>query len=77
MLRRSLNSAVLATITHRKLERVFDGIDTQVRTQMINNYRIKMVQRELYMQETLHEEGIGKIEKEYCSNQKCTCTLFS
>ena len=48
MLRRSLNSAILATITHRKLERVSDGIDTQVRTQMINNYRIKMVQRELY-----------------------------
>ena len=26
------------------------------------------------MEETLHEEGIEKIEKEYCSNQNCTCT---
>ena len=42
MLKRPLNNAVLATTTHRKLERVSDGTDTQVRTQMINNCRIKM-----------------------------------
>ena len=48
MLRRPLNSAALATTTHRKPERVFDGIDTQVRAQMINKCRIKMVRRELY-----------------------------
>ena len=26
------------------------------------------------MEETLYKEWIGKIEKEYCSNQNCTCT---
>ena len=48
MLRRPLNSSALATTTHRKSERVFDGIGTQVRAQMISKCRIKMAQRELY-----------------------------
>ena len=48
MLRRPLNSASLATTTHKKPEKVSNGTDTQVRAQMINKYRIKMVQRELY-----------------------------
>ena len=48
MLRRPLNSAALATTTHRKLERVSDGTGTQVRAQMTNKCRIKMVQREIY-----------------------------
>ena len=43
MLRRPLNSVVLATTTHRKLEKVFDGTGTQVKAQMINRCRIKMV----------------------------------
>ena len=46
--KRSLNSAVLATTTHRKPERVFDGTSIQVVAQMINKYRIKIVQKELY-----------------------------
>ena len=48
MLKRPLNSVALTTTTHRKLEKVFDGTDTQVKAQMINKCRIKMVQRELY-----------------------------
>ena len=48
MLRRPLNSAVLDTTTHRKLERVSDKTSTQVRTQMINKCWIKIFQRELY-----------------------------
>ena len=48
MLRRPLNSAVLATITHIKSERVSDGIDTQVKAQIINKCKIKMAQRKLY-----------------------------
>ena len=36
MLRKLLNSIVLATTTHRKLKRMSDGIDTQVKAQMIN-----------------------------------------
>ena len=48
MLRRPLNSDALTITTQRKPERVFNGTDTQVRAQMINKCRIKMVQRELY-----------------------------
>ena len=48
MLRKSLNSAILAIITHKKPKRVSDRIDTQVGAQMINKCRIKIVQKELY-----------------------------
>ena len=48
MWRRPLNSAALAIATHRKLEKVSDGIGTQVRAQMINKCRMRMIQRELY-----------------------------
>ena len=48
MWKRYLNSAALATTAHRKLKRVSDGTVTQVRSQMINKCRIKMVQRGLY-----------------------------
>ena len=43
MLKRPLNSVALATTTHKKPKRVFDGTGTQVRAQMINKYRIKIV----------------------------------
>ena len=48
MWRRPLNSAILATTAHRELKKIPDGTSTQVITQMINKYRIKMVQEELY-----------------------------
>ena len=48
MWRRPLNSAAFVITTHRKPKRVFDGTGTQVRAQMINKCRIKMVQSELY-----------------------------
>ena len=49
MLRRPLNNVALTTTTHRKLERVSDGTETQVKAQMIiNKCRIKMVQMEIY-----------------------------
>ena len=48
MLRRPLNSAALATITNKKLKMVSNGTDTQVRAQMINKCRIKMVQEKIY-----------------------------
>ena len=48
MWRRPLNSAVLATTTHRRMKGVSDGMDTQVGTQMINKCRIKMAQKGLY-----------------------------
>ena len=48
MLRRPLNNVVLAITTHKKPKRVSDGTGIQVKAQMINKCRIKMVQRELY-----------------------------
>ena len=48
MWRRPLNSTVLATTTHKRPKRVYDGTSTQVVAQMINKCRIKIVQKELY-----------------------------
>ena len=48
MWRKPLNSVTLATTTHRILERVSDGTDTEVGAQMINKCKIRMTQRELY-----------------------------
>ena len=48
MWRRTLNSVALATTTHKKSKNVSDGIGTQVRAQMINKCRVKMIQGELY-----------------------------
>ena len=63
--RRPLNSAASTTTTHKKPEKVFDGMGTQVRAQMINKCKMKMIQRDLYnMKEILLERGIGKIERE-------------
>ena len=43
-----MNITVLTTATHIKLEKVSDGISTQVIAQMINKCRIKMIHEELY-----------------------------
>ena len=48
MWRGPLNSTALVTITHRKPKRVSDGTGIQVRVQMINKCRMKMVPREIY-----------------------------
>ena len=48
MWRRPLNNIALVTTTHRKPKRVSDGTGTQIKAQMTNKCRIKMVQRELY-----------------------------
>ena len=48
MWRRLLNSVTLAITTHRKLEKVSDGTGTQVKAQIINKCRIKMIQMEQY-----------------------------
>ena len=48
MWRRPLNCVVLVITTHRKPNRVSDGTSTQIKAQMTNKCRIKIVQRELY-----------------------------
>ena len=42
-----MNSPALVTITHRK-PKVSNETCIQIRAQMINKHRIKMIQRELY-----------------------------
>ena len=56
MWRRLVNSAVLATTTHRKMERVFDGISTQVGVQIINKCKATMASRRLYKKGSPHEK---------------------
>ena len=48
MWRRCLNSATLANATHRELGKVTDETSTQVRVQMIDRWRVKMIQKGLY-----------------------------
>ena len=43
MWRRPLNSVALATTTHRRPKKVFDGTGTQVRAQVVNKGKIRMV----------------------------------
>ena len=48
MWRRHLNSETLVTTTHKELEDVADGTDTQVKSQINDKCRIKMIRKELY-----------------------------
>ena len=41
--KRPLNSVALATATHRRPKKVFDGTGTQVRAQVVNKGKIRMV----------------------------------
>ena len=58
-----MNSAALATTTHRKMEGVFDGTSTQVRVQIINKCKAMMASRGLYKKGNLLEERDGKKER--------------
>ena len=71
MLRRPLNSATLATTTYRKLKKMSDGTGTQVRAQMINKYKVKMAQKEIYNGRDPPWEKGSKERKEDCSNLNC------
>ena len=48
MWKRPLNNVTLPTVTHRELERVSNGTSTQVEFQMINKWRVKIIQRRIY-----------------------------
>ena len=64
MWRKPLKNAILATTTHRKPERVFDGTGTQVRVWMINKWRVKMIQRRIYKVKDSSWKRDKKKEKE-------------
>ena len=63
-----MNSAALATTTHRKVEGVSDETSTQVGAQIINKCKVMMASRRLYKKGSPHEEGDARkargIEKE-------------
>ena len=48
MWRRTLNSATLATATHKELKEVSDGIDAQVEVWMIDKCKAQMIRKDLY-----------------------------
>ena len=48
MWRKHLNSETLVITTHRESKEVFDETDTQVKSQMNDKCKFKMIQRELY-----------------------------
>ena len=48
MWRKHLNSETLVITAHREPEEVFDGTDTQVKSQMNDKCKVKMIQKELY-----------------------------
>ena len=64
MWRRPLNSATLATATHRASGKVADGISTQIRAQIIDKWRVKMTPKKIYKVEDSSWRGDQKIEME-------------
>ena len=48
MWRRQVNSIILASATHRKIRWMSDGIDTQVKVQMVNKCKALINLRVLY-----------------------------
>ena len=65
-----MNSAALATTTHRKMEEVSDGTSTKVRVQIINKCRVMMTSRRLYKEGSPHEERDRKKGEENRGTEK-------
>ena len=63
MWRRHLNNGALVTTTHRKLGEVSDGTSTQVISQTIDKYRVKIIPMELYNVKNPLWKGEEKILK--------------
>ena len=63
MWRRHLNSVTLVNATHRGLGKVADRTSTQVRVQMINMCRVRMIQKGLYKAGDSPQEGEERRKK--------------
>ena len=61
--RRHLNSETLVTTTHKEPEYVADGTITQVKSQMNDKCRVKMIRKDLYNVKNPLCKGDGKIQK--------------
>ena len=63
MWRRHLNNETLVITTHKEPKKVSDGTDTQVKSQMNDKCRVKMIKIELYNVKNPLWKGIKKILK--------------
>ena len=61
--KRHLNSETLVTTTHKEPEDVADGTNTQVKSQMNDKCRVKMIRKYLYNVKNPLCRGDGKIQK--------------
>jgi len=70
MWRRPLNSAVLVAAIHRRLRRTSDGTSTRVMACIINKWRVKINEKQLYNVRDHPERGGSEKSKrkreEYC-----------
>ena len=64
MWRRPLNSATLATATHKASRKMANGTSTQVGAQIIDKWRVKMTPKKVYKVEDSSWRGDRKIERE-------------
>ena len=65
MWRKHLNSETLVTTTHKEPEDVADGTNTQVKSQMNDKCRVKMIRKVLYnVKNHLCKRGRQKGERE-------------
>ena len=63
MWRRHLNNETLITTTHKEPKDVVDGTDTQVKSQMNDKCKVKMIRKDLYNVKNPLCRGDGKIQK--------------
>ena len=61
--RRHLNSETLVITTHKEPKDVADRTNTQVKSQMNDKCRVKMIRKDLYNVKNLLCRGDGKIQK--------------
>ena len=67
-----MNSATMATATHRELEKVADGTSTQVGVQIIKKWGVKMSQKKIYkVEDSSWKMDRKNREREHCSNLNC------
>ena len=76
MWRRPLNSVALTTTIHRKPGRVSDGTNTQVKAQMIEKCRIKMIQKKIYNVRDPPWKGDQKKEERILQQSKVSLYLI-
>ena len=77
MKRRPLNSATLATATHKELIRVFDRTGAQVGVWMINKWRVLMIGEGLYNIKESPKRGGRENRKEGIQEQNPAVRIYA